>query len=720
MAGFNWQDVLVQERAKDLNVPTIGPGPTREEEAAQRAALEKTRSDLAMSANPFYAAFVPSPDQSLTTTAGMIGGVLPALAPELKPFQMMQRLFSKAPVGGKLAQQVGPSLVTSTGATAVASPLEQLAKGQDPTTPESLSKTGGKVVENAVLDLSGNLAIALGGKVYNVSKDAYKKLTGKSIGFDAADPKNAARVAAQELLAQYGGTMTRGGLTGSEGLQKLEGMLETLPGNSYLVKRAENYENAINKAAMDIKGSLDVSPEFRAIVSKTDEPIPMAIGERFKQVHALAEGEMKASLAPVYDEMRANGQILTVDLTPMKRAAQQELLRIERTKGVGADADKKEVLLQILKQDDYIPFDAAHDLRSAWLASARDLKAADKPATTLEASFNNAAKAVSNMMDRTAIVTFGNVEEKELARKLGFTGGVDQPAGLRSGQYRADNIESLAQMNMGFTPANIGNNETLRKYYNAQKAYKSAMENLYSDSVSAALKAKPSMVGEMLVNMKSPEDFKATVRAVQEMKKYAPEQAEGLTKELQYGFLEEMFKNTKGIQNWAEQMRDPGFSRTFKYLFRDNKTQQQLIRLADAAHYGAPVSSNSVFMKSMAARAGLGAGVGVGGYFLLPDEAKDKLPETLTTAGVLFLTPRVMSKAISDPKVMNALSHLAQAQESSRYGGALTLKALNVLQQSGAIDNSYLDWVNKNIYNKDPAEQKLQGFTGWENVNVVK
>jgi hypothetical protein len=75
---------------------------------------------------------------------------------------------------------------------------------------------------------------------------------------------------------------------------------------------------------------------------------------------------------------------------------------------------------------------------------------------------------------------------------------------------------------------------------------------------------------------------------------------------------------------------------------------------------------------------------------------QDKIDiSSLTSAGVLFLTPNLMSKALTNKNAMDALAMLSKAQKNPKYAGAVSAKIADALNKSGIIDSEYLTEINQ-------------------------
>ncbi len=694
----------------DFSKPAGGPGaelrqgPSREQEMAREQELNRTRMALAGALNPLPVEAATN----LPMFGGMVGGL--AGAKYLAP------ILGNVPVVGKYL----PSLAGTVAGTTTGTVAAKALLGRDILSGETAQKMLQNAIEGATFDLGGNLVFSAAGKVYNVSKNQLEKTGFKQGLFDS--PESAARKAAQEWLTSGSvpeATLTRGQLTGDALTQQLEGTLKYSPGGTgAFTKQQQAVQQRLQEGVNNVFTTLETSPEFKQAVQDIQggigtTTVPMEVGNRFQALHKAAEQTMKQKYAPVYQRMEIQGDGLRVNMTPLKEEARQELEKIVRTEGTSPSAAaqaKIDVLNQILAKPDELPFSAVHSLRSDLLASARDISKEGVPTTTSEAYYKKFAGKLKDNMDYVAVLTFGNEEEKALARKLGLGGGIDQAAGLRSGQYKGSykDLDSMLPT-IGRTDANIANNDLLRAYWNAQNAYGTAMDALYSGTMRAALKDAPSAVGDTLFSMSKPDNFKDFQRALGEMQRYAPDQAKNMLNEVQYGFLYKMFDSPDSISQFAKNMENKSYKDNFNYLFRDAKTRQQLNDIANAAKYGLEQETGGTALRTRAITAAVGATeLGAAGllYFALPDSVRDNLdPTQLAISGTaLVITPRLISKALTNPQAMSALAGLAQAQKSPAKYGGLAGKFVDSLNKSGVIDSEYLGEVDA-LINGRPAQQ---------------
>ena len=668
-------------------------GRTLSEGGPDTAGAQQSRQQLEKALIP-QTAVTPSFPTSLPETGGLLLGLVPFTAPQSRLGSSLLRLGEKAPA---ITRPYVPSLAGSALGTTTGTLIEQALPGQDFFSTESAKKLIENNVQNAILDVGGNLTFNFLGKAIKVGKDVLDKTGITTTTKMFATPDQEARRAAQEYLSKYGATLTRGQLTGDVTTQNIESTLKYAPGASgKFAEQQKGVEAALKAGAQDVQSTLDVSDAFNMAL-KQSEPTQMAIGDRFQNAIKNAEVAMKDKYRPVYERIDKEGDGLFVDLRPLKQQAQAELDKLAKRKFVGAGEDRASVLNEILAQDDQVPLSVAHGLRSDLLAGARDLRKEGTATTAKESEYNKQAAAIQKSMDSIMVATFGNAEDKELARKLGMYGGIDSPAGLRTGQV-LNYSKTLDQFlnTIGKTPANTANNELLRSYFNAQKGYSDAMQGFYSGTVSSALKSEPSAVGEYLFNIDRPERMRETFAAIAQAEKFLPkDQSKGIKAELQYGYLNKIFGSSDGIVKFSNNLQDKTFKEGFNYLFQEPTIRKQLVDIANAAKYGLEESAGSTALRTRVVGAAVAGTSGIG-YLLLPSDLQDKIDiSSLTSAGVLFLTPNLMSKALTNKNAMDALAMLSKAQKNPKYAGAVSAKIADALNKSGIIDSEYLTELNQ-------------------------
>ena len=668
-------------------------GRTLSEGGPDTAGAQQSRQQLEKALIP-QTAVTPSFPTSLSETGGLLLGLVPFTAPQSRLGSSLLRLGEKAPA---ITRPYVPSLAGSALGTTTGTLIEQALPGQDFFSTESAKKLIENNVQNAILDVGGNLTFNFLGKAIKVGKDVLDKTGITTTTKMFATPDQEARRAAQEYLSKYGATLTRGQLTGDITTQNIESTLKYAPGASgKFAEQQKGVEAALKAGAQDVQSTLDVSDAFNMAL-KQSEPTQMAIGDRFQNAIKNAEVAMKDKYRPVYERIDKEGDGLFVDLRPLKQQAQAELDKLAKRKFVGAGEDRASVLNEILAQDDQVALSVAHGLRSDLLAGARDLRKEGTATTAKESEYNKQAAGIQKSMDSIMVATFGNAEDKELARKLGMYGGIDSPAGLRTGQV-LNYSKTLDQFlnTIGKTPANTANNELLRSYFNAQKGYSDAMQGFYSGTVSSALKSEPSAVGEYLFNIDRPERMRETFAAIAQAEKFLPkDQSKGIKAELQYGYLNKIFGSSDGIVKFSNNLEDKTFKEGFNYLFQEPTIRKQLVDIANAAKYGLEESAGSTALRTRVVGAAVAGTSGIG-YLLLPSDLQDKIDiSSLTSAGVLFLTPNLMSKALTNKNAMDALAMLSKAQKNPKYAGAVSAKIADALNKSGIIDSEYLTELNQ-------------------------
>jgi len=686
MAEIDW-NIAPQELKQGLS---------REEEVRRQQELNRSRMALAGALTPLPVEMATN----LPQTGGLLGGLATLAFPQSRVLSPIARLTQAAPA---VTRPFIPSLAGSTAGTSLGTLIEQALQNKDIFSTETGKKLLLNNIENAAFDVGGNLIFGFGGKAIKLGKEQLDKAGITKRLFETEE--DAARRAAQEWLSSRDATLTRGQLTGNLGTQTVEGTLKFTSGGEAFAQQQAGVKKALNQGINDVKNTLETSEAFQTALKQGD-PTQMATGDRWQTAIAEADKAMKTKYRPVYEQMEQQGDGLLVNMTPLKKAAQDELDRLNKNKAMSSAAeDKRKVLQQILAQEDKISFSTAHDLRSDFLASARDATKEGQAANTLEAYYKKYAQGLQNNMTDIAVITFGSKEQKDLARKLGLGGGIDQAAGLREGQFKDYNIESLEKLNLPTTQANAASNQLLRDYFNAQKSYKNAMEGFYNGTMQTILKSEPEEVGKYLFNVDYPSRLKSVANAVVEMQKYLPpEQSKGLLGELQFGYLKKVFGEPDGVLKFTKNLQNETFKEGFDYLFRDANINKQLLDIANAAKYGLEETPGSTVLRSRMVGAVAGAALGSGAYLSFPDEVSNNLLPTIGSLGALYLTPKLIARSLTSKTEMDALAMLAKAQNNPKYAGAMGAKIANMLNKSGIIDNEYLTEVNQIIYGKQEQQ----------------
>lgn len=642
---------------------------------------------------------VPVETSPLPEIGGLIGGIGGAL-------------LSKSPAGARVGQTAGqalvrslvPSLVGSTAGTTIGLGAEGLLTGQ--MTPQ---RAFGALAENAAWDVGGNLVFSAGGKAYRVARDV--------LGFNPAATLNDPVLAAQKFLSDKGATLSKGQLTGSNLDLFLEEVSKGGTGASAYKEQQKKVGQAVSQGVEDVKNTLQTSPAFNAALN-ANEPLSRAAGENFQNLINTARTDFKDKYRPFYDSLSKDYGVY-VDMRGLKSQAAAEMKQLERTKFAGAGAARKEVLDDILKQDDFIEFGAAHDLRSAFSGAANDLKIPGAGTTSKGAAYSKYASEVEKQMDSAMQITGPS---KARAEKAGVDIAVSP----------ATSTEAVTTGTTGFNPytqRTTLSKEMVQKYAENQKAYKQGMEGLYNETINEGMKLSPSKVGEYIFDLSQTEKSTDLFKAITQVDKYAKqgtkEAASQVLGDFKYGFLNQAFSSPEKIKAFTNKITkgnaeyNPEMEAAFYKLFASEA--KPLKEVLNAADIGLEDTKSGIaaFLRNKATITGGQAAAGVGGYLLLPESVRDKinLPETLLTAGVFALTPRLIAKAATNKEAVNALADYARVQGNPKFAGAAAVKMVDRLNSLGIIDNEYLNEVNTLFAPaaQQPTQQQTQPVAPTDN-----
>lgn len=651
---------------------TIGPGPG----AAQARVAEQQRqarftSDVAASLSAFPDIRPQGDQTALPAIFSITGGLAPLVAPQarvIRPIAQLGRGTALAPYA--------PSLAGSTIGSVFGTVLEPALTGQDYMSSTFAGRLIGNIVENAVWDVAGNLTFQIGGKTFKAAKDAFKSGTAGT-----TDP----RVAAQEWLSNRGATLTRGQLEDSATGRTLEKIARSGFGETALMRQQEGVSKAVSSGIQEVKDTLQTSAAFKLALA-SEEPFTRAAGENFQELIKLARDEFKNKYRPFYDGLTQNNGVY-VDLRSIKQAAQQEYDQLAKSKFKGAAAERKEVLDDVLAQDDFVEFGVAHDLRSNFSGAADDLTQPGKGTTTKGAAYTKYAASFEKAMD-DAVLAPGKVP----------------------GQFGTFQ-----------TPLS---KDTVDEYNRVKKLYSEGKKGLYNETIIEAMQLSKSKVGAYLADLSESEKFTDLFRAISTIDQYVQQQGKQgieLLNDVKYSFLENNLSNPQKAAAFARNLAEnKDLNNSFYKLFRSEAPQ--LKEILNAAQIGLEEGpAGSYFRNKVYGAAGLATG-GAFGYIALPDSAQNKIseafPQIATTAGVFLLTPKIIARAVTDPQAMDALAGLAKASQQPRYAGAAFGKTIDLLNKSGVIDSEYVTTVN-NFFNA-PVEQPTQQVPTTGPVDIQK
>jgi hypothetical protein len=591
-----------------------------------------------------------SPLPAIGGVLGTLGGVALQKAPYIGPALTLGSLGQKTGLLGGAARTLAPSLIGSTVGTSGGLLLEGSVQEQMP----SSNRIFGELVTNAVFDVGGNLVFGALGKTYKVAKENIPFMRGSS-------PEDA-RIAAQQFLSDRGATLSKAQLSGKPLDIAIEEVVRGGSGAPVFRAQEQGVREAINKGVSEFKDRLATSEPFRMALKQGD-PTQMALGDNFKAAVNVARDEFKGVHRPFYEKLTQDTGAY-VDMRGIKAQAQKEYDRLAQG-GIFSDAgrDKKKILEDVLSQNDFVDFGVAHDIRSSFGASARDAIEAGGKQNTISAGYTRYEDGISKSMDDA---------------------------------FKVSNKANVLQQT-------AGTQDLVRQYRLTQESYKKGMDGLYNNTLTKALELEPEAVGKYLFDPQYASRFRDVSKAVAQVDKYA---RQDVVNGLKYGFIEQAMSNPDNVLKLSKTLEsDKAFKQGFDYLFKATGEKEFLTNILGAAKYGLDEGALSQLARNRLALEGtriLGqAGALTGGYLLLPENAKENiksaLPEAVTTAGVLLLTPRFIAKAMTNKQAMDALVDIGKVQANPKLAGALTAKIFDNLNESGIIDNEYITEVNNKL-----------------------
>lgn len=660
---IDWQEYIRNlERAGGQ---TIGPGP-----GAEAAAQAQERRERGFVTN-VAASLSPLPDVrgegALPTALGIVGGVIPAV----RPIAALERVAAGAPA---VTRPFIPSLVGSTAGTVAGTGAEALLGGFG--AQQFGQNLVSNVLENAAWDVGGNLLATVGGKTFKIAKSVFSPSA-----VNKADP----RIAAQEFLSGRGATLTRSQLTGDEIARSVEEVAKGGFAVGAFRAQQEGVEKAISQGVQEVKDTLQTSDAFRQAIL-TEEPFTRAAGENFQNLISTARTEFKDRYRPFYQGLTESNGVF-VDLRGVKQQAQQEYDRLAKAKFAGASADRKTVLEDILKQEDYVDFGVAHDIRSNFSGAAADLKQPGKGPTTKEAAYSKYSNAIETAMDNAVLVT-----------------------SAKPGQFGTFQTQL--------------SKDVVDEYNKVKRLYKQGQNSLFNETIATAMDLQPSKVGAFLADLSESEKFTDLAKAMAAVDEYVKKQGADsatLLNDVKYSFLEKNLSTPEKTAAFARKLEeDKDLKSSFYKLFRSEANQlKQVLNAADIGLESG--GSKATYLRNKIVGAGVG-GASILGYLALPEDIQsrieDKLPGAIASAGAIIITPRLLAKASTNKEAMNALAGLSKTTNQPRYGGALSAKLVDQLNKSGIIDSEYINEVNS-FFNpqaepQTTTPQPSSGAINWE------
>lgn len=661
---IDWQEYIRNlERAGGQ---TIGPGPGAEAAAQQQARREREFvTGVAASVSPL-------PDVrgegALPAALGIVGGVVPAV----RPVAALERFAAGAPA---VTRPFIPSLVGSTVGTVAGTGAEALLGGFGA---QQFGKNlVSNVLENAAWDVGGNLIATIGGKTFKIAKNIFSPSA-----VNTADP----RIAAQEFLSGRGATLTKSQLTGDEIARSVEEVAKGgFASGAAFKEQQAGVERAVSQGVQEVKDTLQTSDAFKNAIL-TEEPFTRAAGENFQNLISTARTEFKDRYRPFYQGLTESNGVF-VDLRGVKQQAQQEYDRLAKAKFAGASADRKAVLEDILKQEDYVDFGVAHDIRSNFSGAAADLKQPGRGPTTKEAAYNKYSSAIETAMDNAVLAP-----------------------GTRPGQFGTFQTQL--------------SKDVVDEYNRVKRLYKQGQNSLFNETIATAMDLQPSKVGAFLADLSESEKFTDLAKAMSAVDEYVKKQGADsatLLNDVKYSFLEKNLSTPEKTAAFARKLEeDKDLKSSFYKLFRSEANQlKQVLNAADIGLESG--GSKATYLRNKIVGAGVG-GASVLGYLALPEDIQsrieDKLPGAIASAGAIIITPRLLAKASTNREAMNALAGLSKTTSQPKYGGALAAKLVDQLNKSGIIDSEYINEVNS-FFNpttepQTTTPQPSSGAINWE------
>ncbi len=582
-----------------------------------------------------------SPLPAIGGVAGTMLGVAGQNLPYVGPVLRLGSVGQQTGMFGKAAQMFGPSLVGSTAGTSLGLGAETLFTGQ----PVPTGRIAEELISNAIFDVGGNLVFSVAGKTIKIAKDQL----GEVVPFLKDKSPEAAREAAQRFLSQRGATLSRGQLTGSDFSIGVEEVVRGGTGAPTFRAQEKKVKEAIQLGVEQFKSKLDVSDAFREALRQGD-PTQTALGDTFKGALDVARTEFKQVHRPFYDKLTQDTGVF-VDMKPIKKQAQQEYDRLAQLKFSGAE-DRKKVLEDILAQDDTLDFGLVHELRSNFGSASKD---AVKP------------------------------------------GGVPT---VMSKEYARFEAQLEKAMDNAFTSIKAKNPNLIQEYNLTKQSYKEGMQGLYNNTINKALELDPEAIGKYLFDPNTPSRFRDINKAVAQIDKY---KRQDIVNGLKFGFIDQAMSSPENVLKLQQTLEsNKQFREGFNSLFSGAGEKEFLTNVLGAAKYGLDEGLVSQVVRNRLSLEGtrvIGQAAALGGgYLLLPSDVTDKLgdnlPEAVTTAGVLFFTPRFIAKAMTNKKSQDALIKLGQIQANPKLAGALSTKVADLLNESGIIDSEYINEVN--------------------------
>jgi hypothetical protein len=536
-------------------------------------------------------------------------------------------LLTRRKEGASLGSQLGRSLFSSSVGTAAGTGAQEAAYERSGTERDPFAqRLGENLIENAVMDVGGNLMFSALGKIYNVSKDVINKIPGVAglvkAGNTIADFD--AKQLAQEMLQRYGATLDRFQVAEGGAARTARGVAQS----SFTARPIlEKSEQAVRQAVEKEKNALLDTVTTEAYDAQR-------VGSSVSDIVASGDAKLKEITRPFYTSLSKDTGV-NVDFTPVKKYADSVIADSARTKGVTLSTKENELINDIKVQNNELDFGAAHDLLSSIKTRLRDARNGTEP-------------------DSREIARLAQLEQQ-------ITKAMD-------------------------TSASKLNPELLKQYNATSTLYRESLNDLYSGTVQRLLKKDSEKVGDDIYSKGNVTAFQEVQQAVARAKKLDPElNVQDTINGVRRGYLESVLKDFDSIGSLKKTLdTDKKFSRTFNTVLTGEQ-QNRVKALTNAAFYGSKQAENALplFMVGQQAQA-LTLAAGGAAYVFNPDvqnAVKDHPLSSMALVTGVTLGPRALAKAITNPNAVNALLQLNKPIGSLKP--AQVLKIFNELSKAG-------------------------------------
>lgn len=539
-------------------------------------------------------------------------------------------LLTRRKEGAGLGSAIGRSLAGSSAGTLAGTGVQEAAYERTDTERDPFAQRAAEnLIENAVLDVGGNLVFSALGKIYRVGKDVLKDVPAVQglfkVGETIADFD--AKKLAQEMLQKYGATLDRFQVAEGGAARTARGIAQS----SFTARPLlEKSEKAVREA---------VDKEKNALLDTvtTESYDAQKVGGSVSDIVAAGDLKLKEITRPFYQSLSKDTGV-NVNFTPVKNYIDTVVAEASRTKGKTLSAKEAELINDIKAQDNTLDFGAAHDLLSSIKTRIRDAKNATDPDSREIARLVQVEQQITQAMDSSA---------SKLAPEL------------------------------------------LQKYKQTSTLYRESIDELYSGTIQRLLKKDTEKVGDDIYTKGNVTAFQEVQQAVARAKKLDPnlnvqETLDGVRR----GYLESVLKDFDSIGSLKKTLdTDKKFSRTFNTVLTPEQ-QTRVKALTNAAYYGSRQADNALplFMVGQQAQA-LTLAAGGAAVAFNPDVQNAVKEHPLSSMGLIAgvtLGPRALAKVITNPDAVNALLGLNKPIGSLKP--AQVLKVLNELSKAGVTE----------------------------------